>query len=140
MAITQAMLDGAMQKAWEQGFRACESGENTGECPKDLSGCIEMLGEVVDEEKVTFKGVRLAGVEEVKYAHPIIEGNSQAEYDPALCDARVWAGGDGAQCSRAKMDGENLCKGCFNRFTKLGEGFQLQFVVCILRKRVKLSE
>ena len=116
MAITQEMLDGAMQNAWVHGFRACESGEGTGECPKDLSRCIE--GKV---GKVAFKEPA------VEYAQPIVEGNIPSEYDPALCDARVWAGGDGAQCSRAKMDGENLCKGCFNRFSKLEEGFQLQF-------------
>ena len=34
---------------------------------------------------------------------------SSAEYQCHLCDARVWADGFGAQCSRKKLDGSTLC-------------------------------
>ena len=121
MAITQEVLDAAMQNAWELGFRTSESGEGTGICPGDLSECLKSKDVV--PKKVVFKDPVVNSPDPIPKDDHVIP----SEYDPALCDARVWAGGDGAQCSRARMDGENLCKGCFNRFSKLGDGFQLQF-------------
>jgi len=35
---------------------------------------------------------------------------SQEEYNEELCDARVWVGGHGGQCSRKKADGCRCCK------------------------------
>jgi hypothetical protein len=37
---------------------------------------------------------------------------SQMEYDESQCDARCWAGGFGAQCSKKKIDGSIFCKTC----------------------------
>lgn len=34
---------------------------------------------------------------------------SAAEYQCGLCDARIWADGFGAQCSRKKLDGKSFC-------------------------------
>lgn len=37
---------------------------------------------------------------------------SQMEYDESRCDARCWADGFGAQCSKKKIDGSIFCKTC----------------------------
>ena len=37
---------------------------------------------------------------------------SQMEYDESRCDARTWADGFGAQCSKKKIDGSIFCKTC----------------------------
>ena len=37
---------------------------------------------------------------------------SQMEYDESRCDARCWADGFGAQCSKKKVDGSIFCKTC----------------------------
>ena len=37
---------------------------------------------------------------------------SQMEYDESRCDARSWADGFGAQCSKKKIDGSIFCKTC----------------------------
>jgi hypothetical protein len=125
--LTNAVLEGSMQNAYEAGFaKAIErvsSGLFSDDDFADLQEkCWEEWGllgisgydprENKDSGKTSSRGPgRPPATPSPKKPE---EGPhlAEKEYDPEFCRARFWNAGDGGQCWRKPCDGDDHCKGC----------------------------